>query len=61
MFRRVPSIEKISKCIGWRATTPRDPQSIPLPSISKKETSSLTQASFQALWLLDMGRWRNRS
>ena len=24
MFRRVPSIEKISKCIGWRATTPLD-------------------------------------
>jgi UDP-glucose 4-epimerase len=22
MLRRVPSIEKISKCIGWRATTP---------------------------------------
>ena len=24
MLRRVPSIEKISKCIGWRATTPLD-------------------------------------
>jgi len=24
MFRRVPSIEKISKCIGWRATTTLD-------------------------------------
>jgi UDP-glucose 4-epimerase len=24
MQRRVPSVEKISKCIGWRATTPLD-------------------------------------
>jgi UDP-glucose 4-epimerase len=24
MFRRVPSIEKIYKCIGWRASTPLD-------------------------------------
>src|SRR5271165_2429935 len=24
MLRRVPSVEKISKCIGWRATTPLD-------------------------------------
>ncbi len=24
MLRRVPSIEKINKCIGWRATTPLD-------------------------------------
>ena len=22
MQRRVPSVEKISKCIGWRASTP---------------------------------------
>jgi hypothetical protein len=24
MFRRVPSVEKIGKCIGWKASTPLD-------------------------------------